>query len=167
MGIHILLQHSNRQHLHRLFQTHHTTTNSTINNNTINMTDDSRKGLGDKVQEKVTPQESKSTTDKVKEGVTNTADKAQRDVVPDDQKSSGQAAADQGLSHRRLPQGRQVHDGQGQGDPRHGWQQVSASTSRACSHSPRPTINPFVNKPCDTILHNGCRLSFLTYGFGT
>merc|ERR1712211_145833 len=56
MGIHILLQHSNRQHLHRLFQTHHTTTNSTINNNTINMTEDSRKGLGDKVQEKVTPQ---------------------------------------------------------------------------------------------------------------
>merc|ERR1739843_19220 len=94
MGIHILLQHSNRQHLHQLFQTHHTTTNSTINNNTINMTEDSRKGLGDKVQEKVTPQESKSTTDKVKEGVTNTADKAQRDVVPDDQKSSGQAAAD-------------------------------------------------------------------------
>merc|ERR1712233_134922 len=94
MGIHILLQHSNRQHLHRLFQTHHTTTNTTINNNTINMTDDSRKGLGDKVQEKVTPQESKSTTDKVKEGVTNTADKAQRDIVPDDQKSSGQAAAD-------------------------------------------------------------------------
>merc|ERR1712111_293240 len=88
MGIHILLQHSNRQHLHRLFQTHHTTTNTTINNNTINMTDDSRKGLGDKAQE------SKSTTDKVKEGVTNTADKAQRDVVPDDQKSSGQAAAD-------------------------------------------------------------------------
>merc|ERR1711920_224261 len=82
MGIHILLQHSNRQHLHRLFQTHHTTTNSTINNNTINMTEDSRKGLGDKVQEKVT------------QGVTNTADKAQRDVVPDDQKSSGQAAAD-------------------------------------------------------------------------
>merc|ERR1712130_617162 len=78
MGIHILLQHSNRQHLHRLFQTHHTTTNSTINNNTINMTEDSRKGLGDKVKEKVT----------------NTADKAQRDVVPDDQKSSGQAAAD-------------------------------------------------------------------------
>merc|ERR1712115_532707 len=78
MGIHILLQHSNRQHLHRLFQTHHTTTNSTINNNTINMTEDSRKGLGDKV----------------KGGVTNTADKAQRDVVPDDQKSSGQAAAD-------------------------------------------------------------------------
>merc|ERR1712000_518463 len=74
----ILLQHSNRQHLHRLFQTHHTTTNSTINNNTINMTEDSRKGLGDKVQE----------------DVTNTADKAQRDVVPDDQKSSGQAAAD-------------------------------------------------------------------------
>merc|ERR1712037_745161 len=94
MGIHILLQHSNRQHLHRLFQTHHTTTNSTINNNTINMTEDSRKGLGDKVQEKVAPQESKSTTDKVKEGVTNTAGKAQRDVVPDDQKSSGQAAAD-------------------------------------------------------------------------
>merc|ERR1712072_599146 len=89
MGIHILLQHSNRQHLHRLFQTHHTT-----NNNTINMTEDSRKGLGDKVQEKVTPRESKSTTDKVKEGVTNPADKAQRDVVPDDQKSSGQAAAD-------------------------------------------------------------------------
>merc|ERR1712072_1128670 len=83
MGIHILLQHSNRQHLHRLFQTHHTTTNSTINNNTINMTEDSRKGLGDKVQEKVTPQESKSTTDKAK-----------GDVVPDDQKSSGQAAAD-------------------------------------------------------------------------
>merc|ERR1711933_194728 len=77
-SIHILLQHSNRQHLHRLFQTHHTTTNSTINNNTINMTEDSRKGLADKV----------------KEGVTNTADKAQRDVVPDDQKSSGQAAAD-------------------------------------------------------------------------
>merc|ERR1712144_33636 len=95
MGIHILLQHSNRQHLHRLFQTHHTTTNSTINNNTINMTEDSRKGLGDKVQEKVTPQESKSTTDKVKEGVTNAADKAQRDVVPDDQKSSGQASADE------------------------------------------------------------------------
>ncbi|RMX91825.1 hypothetical protein D0868_13763 [Hortaea werneckii] len=46
------------------------------------MTDDSRKGLGDKVQEKVTPQESKSTTDKVKEGVTNTADKAQRYVTP-------------------------------------------------------------------------------------
>merc|ERR1712029_870632 len=74
----ILLQYSNRQHLHQLFQTHHTNPNTTINNNTINMTDDSRKGLGDKVQE----------------GVTNTADKAQRDVVPDDQKSSGQAAAD-------------------------------------------------------------------------
>merc|ERR1712066_87600 len=78
MGIHILLQYSNRQHLHQLFQTHHTNPNTTINNNTINMTDDSRKGLGDKV----------------KESVTNTADKAQRDVVPDDQKSSGQAAAD-------------------------------------------------------------------------
>merc|ERR1739840_81196 len=78
MGIHILLQYSNRQHLHQLFQTHHTNPNTTINNNTINMTDDSRKGLGDKG----------------KEGVTNTADKAQRDVVPDDQKSSGQAAAD-------------------------------------------------------------------------
>merc|ERR1712157_191448 len=78
MGIHILLQYSNRQHLHQLFQTHHTNPNTTINNNTINMTDDSRKGLGDKV----------------KEDVTNTADKAQRDVVPDDQKSSGQAAAD-------------------------------------------------------------------------
>merc|ERR1711904_638885 len=129
MGIHILLQHSHRQHLHQLFQTHQTTSKSTINNNTINMTDDSRKGLGDKVQEKVTPQESKSTTDKVKEGVTNTADKAQRDIVPDDQKSSGQAAADK--------------------------------ASRTCSHSPRPTINPFVNKPCDTILHNGCRLSFM------
>merc|ERR1712107_289491 len=74
MGIHILLQYSNRQHLHQLFQTHHTNPNTTINNNTINMTDDSRKGLGDKVQDKVTPQESKSTTDKVKEGVTNTAD---------------------------------------------------------------------------------------------
>merc|ERR1711979_79111 len=73
---------------------HQTTSKTTINNNTINMTEDSRKGLGDKVQEKVTPQESKSTTDKVKEGVTNPADKAQRDVVPDDQKSSGQAAAD-------------------------------------------------------------------------
>merc|ERR1711915_969109 len=47
MGIHILLQHSNRQHLHQLFQAHYTTTNTTINNNTINMTDDSRKGLGD------------------------------------------------------------------------------------------------------------------------
>merc|ERR1711981_508329 len=70
-----------------------TTTKSTINN-TINMTDDNRKGLGDKIQEKATPQESKSTTDKVKEGVSNTADKAQRDVVPDDQKSSGQSAAD-------------------------------------------------------------------------
>merc|ERR1712230_253894 len=57
---------------------HQTTSKTTINNNTINMTDDSRKGLGDKVQEKVTTQESKSTTDKVKEGVTNTADKAQR-----------------------------------------------------------------------------------------
>merc|ERR1711939_928111 len=53
-----------------------------------------RKGLGDKIQEKATPQESKSTTDKVKEGVTNTADEAQRGVVPGDQKSSGQAAAD-------------------------------------------------------------------------
>merc|ERR1712144_105894 len=111
----ILLQYSNRQHLHQLFQTHHTNPNTTINNNTINMTDDSRKGLGDKVQEKVTPQESKSTTDKVKEGVTNTADKAQRDVVPDDQKSSGQAAADK-------------------------------ASRTADSHSPRPTINPFVNQ---------------------
>merc|ERR1712211_124338 len=52
MGIHILLQYSNRQHLHQLFQTHHTNPNTTINNNTINMTDDSRKGLGDKVQER-------------------------------------------------------------------------------------------------------------------
>ncbi|RMX71878.1 hypothetical protein D0869_15184 [Hortaea werneckii] len=47
-----------------------------------------------KVMEKAMPQESKSTTDKVKEGVTNTADKAQRDVVPDDQKSRGQAVSD-------------------------------------------------------------------------
>merc|ERR1712084_10507 len=71
-----------------------TNCSSTSNHNPINMTDDNRKGLGDKIQEKATPQESKSTTDKVKEGVSNTADKAQRDVVPDDQKSSGQSAAD-------------------------------------------------------------------------
>ncbi|TKA32110.1 hypothetical protein B0A50_01357 [Salinomyces thailandicus] len=58
------------------------------------MTDDHRKGVADKAQEKMTPQESKSTTDKVKEGVTSTADKAQRDVVPDNQKSTGQSMAD-------------------------------------------------------------------------
>merc|ERR1712100_308144 len=102
MGIHILLQYSNRQHLHQLFQAHHTTTNTTIINNTINMTDDSRKGLGDKVQEKVTPQESKSTTDKVKEGVTNTADKASRttDAHKDDKSMMDKAKDTLGMGNK-------------------------------------------------------------------
>merc|ERR1712099_155601 len=166
MGIHILLQYSNRQHLHQLFQTHHTNPNTTINNNTINMTDDSRKGLGDKVQEKVTPQESKSTTDKVKEGVTNTADKAQRDAVPDDQKSSGQAAADKASrtadSHKddksMMDKAKETL-GMGGNNKR-------STTSAAPTRHDRQSIPLSINNPCDTILHSGCRLSFLTYGFG-
>merc|ERR1711939_103890 len=90
---------------------HQTTSKTTINNNTINMTDDSRKGLGDSTSNIPSalsniadnfhrgPGEGHASGEQVHNrqgqgGITNTADKAQRDVVPDDQKSSGQAAAD-------------------------------------------------------------------------
>ncbi|GAB7366179.1 hypothetical protein MBLNU230_g7739t1 [Neophaeotheca triangularis] len=58
------------------------------------MTEAGRKDLSDKVQEKATPESSKSTTDKLKEGVTDTTDKAQRDLSSDDNKSAGQSMAD-------------------------------------------------------------------------
>ncbi|PSK53904.1 heat shock protein 9/12-like protein [Elsinoe australis] len=58
------------------------------------MSEAGRKDFSDKLQEKATPQSSKSTTDKVSEGVTDTADKAARAVQPDSQKSGTQETAD-------------------------------------------------------------------------
>lgn len=40
--------------------------------------DSGRKDAGDKITDKITPNNSKSTTDKIKEGVTDAGDKIQR-----------------------------------------------------------------------------------------
>lgn len=40
--------------------------------------DSGRKDAGDKISDKMTPNNSKSTTDKIKEGITDTTDKLQR-----------------------------------------------------------------------------------------
>ena len=47
--------------------------------------DSGRKSAGDKLNDKFTPDSSKSTVDKLKEGITDAGDKAQRDLVPDSQ----------------------------------------------------------------------------------
>lgn len=56
--------------------------------------DSGRKDAGDKLNDKMTPDSSKSTVDKIKEGVTDAGDKIQRDAVPDSQKSTGQSLSD-------------------------------------------------------------------------
>lgn len=58
------------------------------------MTDAGRKDIGDKMQNKMTPDSSKSTMDQVKDTVTGVGDKAQRDVIPDSQKSTSQSMQD-------------------------------------------------------------------------
>ncbi|TKA72928.1 hypothetical protein B0A55_06857 [Friedmanniomyces simplex] len=58
------------------------------------MSDLGRKDFSDKLSEKVTPQESKSTTTKLSEGVTNLGDSASRNAVPDSEKSTTQKLSD-------------------------------------------------------------------------
>ncbi|KXT08739.1 hypothetical protein AC579_4146 [Pseudocercospora musae] len=58
------------------------------------MTDAGRKDLSDKIGDKVTPDNSKSTTGKVGDTITGVGDKVQRDVVPDSQKSTSQSVQD-------------------------------------------------------------------------
>jgi len=58
------------------------------------MTDSTRKDFSDKVEEKTTPNDSKSTVDKASEGISNTVDKAQRDLVSDKDKSTTQSVSD-------------------------------------------------------------------------
>ena len=55
----------------------HTSQQQTLQPPTINM-DSGRKDAGDKISDKMTPNNSKSTTDKIKEGITDTTDKLQR-----------------------------------------------------------------------------------------
>ena len=58
------------------------------------MSDSARKGLGEQVGEKVTPQSQKSNTQVAKESVTGAADKAASAVQPDSEKSTTQKLGD-------------------------------------------------------------------------
>ncbi|KAF1962880.1 heat shock protein 9/12 [Byssothecium circinans] len=58
------------------------------------MSDVGRKDLGDKAQEKVTPDSQKSTLDKAKESITGAGDKAAGSAQPDSNKSATQKVSD-------------------------------------------------------------------------
>ncbi|APA11571.1 predicted protein [Sclerotinia sclerotiorum 1980 UF-70] len=58
------------------------------------MSDNLRKGVGEQVSEKITPDSQKSTTDKLSENISGGADKAASAVQPSDQKSTTQQATD-------------------------------------------------------------------------
>ncbi|KAF7861490.1 hypothetical protein EAF04_008053 [Stromatinia cepivora] len=58
------------------------------------MSDNLRKGVGEQVSEKITPDSQKSTTDKIGENISGGADKAASAVQPSDQKSTTQQATD-------------------------------------------------------------------------
>jgi len=58
------------------------------------MSDTGRKGLGEQVSEKVTPDSQKSFTDKASENLSGTYDKAAGALQPDDEKSTTQKIGD-------------------------------------------------------------------------
>ncbi|KAF2017162.1 hypothetical protein BU24DRAFT_460239 [Aaosphaeria arxii CBS 175.79] len=58
------------------------------------MSDLGRKGLGDQVQEKVTPDSQKSTLDQAKEGVTGAYDRVAGAAQPEGNKSAAQKLGD-------------------------------------------------------------------------
>uniref|UniRef100_A0A0D6R811 Uncharacterized protein n=1 Tax=Araucaria cunninghamii TaxID=56994 RepID=A0A0D6R811_ARACU len=58
------------------------------------MSDDMRKGVTDKAQEKLTPESEKSYLDKAKEGATGAADSVAGAVQPEGDKSVTQSASD-------------------------------------------------------------------------
>ncbi|KAF8543062.1 heat shock protein 9/12-domain-containing protein [Trichophaea hybrida] len=58
------------------------------------MSDSLRKPFSDHVEEKITPDSSKSSVDKAKEDVTTTSDKAVGEMQPDSSKSSTQEGFD-------------------------------------------------------------------------
>ncbi|KAI5821142.1 heat shock protein 9/12-domain-containing protein [Pyronema omphalodes] len=58
------------------------------------MSDSLRKPFSDRVEEKITPDSSKSTIDKAKENITTTADRAVGEMQPDSSKSSTQEGFD-------------------------------------------------------------------------
>jgi len=58
------------------------------------MSDTYRKSFSDKVQEKLTPDSSKSGVDRTKENLTGAADKVSANLQPDSTKSNTQAGAD-------------------------------------------------------------------------
>ena len=58
------------------------------------MSDLGRKGLGDQVQEKITPDSQKSTLDKASESISGTYDRAAGAVQPDQNKSATQKLGD-------------------------------------------------------------------------
>ncbi|KZF21841.1 putative chaperone/heat shock protein Hsp12 [Xylona heveae TC161] len=58
------------------------------------MSDAGRKDFSDKVEEKITPDSSKSTQQKVKETVTDTGDKLARGTQSDESKSTTQEVSD-------------------------------------------------------------------------
>ncbi|KAF2639201.1 heat shock protein 9/12 [Massarina eburnea CBS 473.64] len=58
------------------------------------MSDIGRKGLGDKVEEKATPDSQKSTLTQAKETITGAGDKAAGQAQPDTEKSATQKVGD-------------------------------------------------------------------------
>ncbi|CAI6255592.1 unnamed protein product [Periconia digitata] len=72
----------------------HTSINSTQPKQSINMSDLGRKGLGDQVKEKATPDSQKSTLDKATESLTGAGDRAASAVQPNSDKSATQKLGD-------------------------------------------------------------------------
>ncbi|KAK3113274.1 hypothetical protein LTR53_009588 [Teratosphaeriaceae sp. CCFEE 6253] len=75
------------------------------------MSDFGRKGLGDKLSEKATPQSSKSTVDKASEAVTNLGDSVSRNVVPSSEKSTTQNLSDKVTNSKHEAQHQAGHGG--------------------------------------------------------
>merc|ERR1711939_308573 len=129
MGIHILLQHSNRQHLHQLRQ-----------------------------HIKPLPKQQSTTTPS-----TRLTTAARVWVTRSRRRSRLRRASPQPTRSRRVsltPPTRLRRPS--------AWVATSkrSTTSAAPTRHDRQSIPLSINNPCDTILHSGCRLSFLTYGFG-
>jgi len=87
LPLNYILHHNNnlQQAFYTCKSTHYSTTFSKPNqptNHLINMSDLGRKGLGDQVQEKVTPDSQKSTLDQTKESASGLYDRAAGAVQP-------------------------------------------------------------------------------------
>ena len=63
-----------------------------------------RKNFSDKIAEKVTPDNQKSTLEKGKEGVTNALDHAAANLTPSSEKSTTQKVADQAHTDKKAAQ---------------------------------------------------------------